>query len=258
MQKIEPLVRDELGLQSADEEYGHQLINLELKKEWGVHKASKVNQTFSEFSQYGRIRGINAKRKLSHDEEENKDDRFQVNNSFKKSKAIQQPKSSLGRRKTATNKVEGDDNDFNPIGRSKTISGQQKTQTDWHDEPNLKELNRIDLDQINTSISTLFISTLQYPDELVKEMIAGLGELIVNNIEEMSESPNSTASKTIDSHLESASLKGKRNLFSLRKLIEIVLINIYRVEYFWQTVIDQLMVISVCNNQDFRSLALEA
>lgn len=53
-------------------------------------------------------------------------------------------------------------------------------------------------------------------------------------------------------------LKPKKNLFSLRKMTEIALVNIYRVEHFWQIIIDQLMVISVCNNEDFRALALEA
>ena len=41
-------------------------------------------------------------------------------------------------------------------------------------------------------------------------------------------------------------------------MTEIALVNTYRIEQFWQIILDQLMVISVCSNEDFRSLAIEA
>ena len=87
------------------------------------------------------------------------------------------------------------------------------------------------------------MTTLKFSDELVKNMILGLGELTVNNVEDMSTS-TSSGGKSLDLSLES-NRKSRKNLFSLRKLTEIVLVNIYRVEHFWQIIIDQLMVISI-------------
>lgn len=91
------------------------------------------------------------------------------------------------KRKTASAKIKDDDTDFTPIGRSKTVAHHQKTNEDaWHDEVLNRDLYKIDLDQINTSISTLFLTTLELSDELVNSMISGLGELVVNNVEELS------------------------------------------------------------------------
>ena len=45
MQRVEPLVRDDLGLKSVDEEYGHKLINEELRKEWEAPMSAKISQT---------------------------------------------------------------------------------------------------------------------------------------------------------------------------------------------------------------------
>ena len=171
-------------------------------------------------------------------------------------KSIHLPKTS--KRKTESVKIKDEDNEFTPIGRSKTIANRQKTHEEaWHEENINKDLFKIDLDQINTSISTLFLTTLELSDNLVKNMILGLGELVVNNIEELSTQATSSRDKSIQ--LPVNAQKGRRsNLFWLRKITEIAVVNTYRIEQFWQIILDQLMVISVWNNEDFRSLALES
>lgn len=239
MQRIEPIIREELGLKSADEEYGNQLINRQLKKDWGVPKSLKMNQTFEDSYNLGKLRELKPKRKLSHDKEEEKSSNSNVNNSLR----ISEPPRINKRRKTGTNKRDLEEQDFSPIGRSKTFVGHHRTHNDFHEEGSTGDLYKIDLEQINTSISTLFMTTLKFSDELVKNMILGLGELTVNNVEDMSTSTGS-GSKSLDLSLES-NVKVGKNLFSLRKLTEIVLVNIYRVEHFWQIIIDQLMVISI-------------
>ena len=102
-------------------------------------------------------------------------------------KSIHLPRASKSKRKTASAKTKDEDNEFVPIGRSKTIAHHQKTNEDaWHDEVLNKDLYKVDLDQINASVSSLFLTTLKLSDELVKNMISGLGELVVNNVEELS------------------------------------------------------------------------
>jgi hypothetical protein len=183
----------------------------------------------------------------------NEEEKRGKSHSFKSpGKSVQAVRASKIKRRTVDGKSEDETTDFTPIGRSKTFTGYpSKT----HEDIVNPDLYKIDLDQIHTSISTLFVITLGFSDELIKNMISGLGELIVNSVEESS-SPNVRGSgKTISSHLAA---KQKKNLFSLRKMTEIALVNIHRVEHFWQIIVDQLMVISVCNNEDFRSIALEA
>lgn len=240
MQRVEPLVREELGLKPIDEEYSHKLINDNLKRDWSTTESSSINQTMDEV-QTKKILKSNAvqKRRLSHDEEDKEPQG--INKLARKGGSIQQPRATMNRRKQFSKK-DNDLNDWNPLGRSKTIAGHQKTQEEnWSEELFSKENYKIDIDQINTSISSLFLTTLQFSDDLVKSMISGLGELIVNNVEELS-APTSASSNRFT---EGFATKPKKNLFSLRKLTEIVLVNIYRVEQFWQIIIDQLMVISV-------------
>lgn len=126
-------------------------------------------------------------------------------------KSIHLPKTS--KRKTESVKIKDEDSEFTPIGRSKTIANRQKTHEEaWHEENINKDLFKIDLDQINTSISTLFLTTLELSDSLVKNMILGLGELVVNNIEELSTQATSSRDKSIQ--LPVNAQKGRRsNLF---------------------------------------------
>ena len=183
MQRVEPLVRDDLGLKSVDEEYGHKLINEELRKEWEAPMSAKISQTHDEAFNLRMLKSTPPRRKLSHDEDE--EDKNKAGSSPKKS--IHLPRVTKSKRKTASTKSKDEDNEFVPIGRSKTIAHHQKTNEDsWHEELFNKDLYKIDLDQINTSISTLFLTTLKFSDELVKNMISGLGELVVNNVEELS------------------------------------------------------------------------
>lgn len=246
MQRIEPIIREELGLTSADEDYDHQLINKNLKKEWGIPRANKVNMTFDESHSLGKLRELKPQRKLSHDKEEVKLSKHAHKDTHDdKAKDLGVDASqTAARRRTLHHRHNADDQHFEPLGRSKTITGINKTNMDNHDDISFSDLYKIDLEQINVSISTLFMTTLKFSDELVRDMISGLGELIVNNVEDMSAPTNSHSSKTLDLNLDSSS-KGKKNLFSLRKLTEIVLVNIFRIDHFWQIIVDQLMVISV-------------
>lgn len=255
MQKIEPLVREELGLKPVEEEYLHKLVHESVRREIETAQADKVNQTHDETNTHKVLSGTLPRRKLSHSDEEEKD--FGSNTKNMGNKNVQPVRPSRSKRRTGTGKQKEGNRDWSPIGRSRTITNHQKTQEEyWHEDFVHSDLYKIDLDQIHTSISTLFLTTLKFTDDLIKSMITGLGELIVNSVEELSSQPNSASSKS--SLASNMVPKPKKNLFALRKMTEIALVNIYRFDKFWQIIIDQLMVISVCNNEDFRSLALEA
>ena len=86
-------------------------------------------------------------------------------------KSIHLPRVTKSKRKTASTKSKDEDNEFVPIGLKigdhfseiKTIAHHQKTNEDsWHEELFNKDLYKIDLDQINTSISTLFLTTCNF------------------------------------------------------------------------------------------------
>lgn len=183
-------------------------------------------------------------RKTSLDEEE--EEKIGKSQTFKSpGKSVQAVRASKIKRRTTSGKNEEENQSFNPIGRSKTLTGHpSKTQEDnWHEDIINPDLYKIDLDQIHNSISTLFVTTLGFSDELIKNMISGLGELVVNSVEESSSPSGRGSTKNkISAHITS---KQKKNLFSLRKMTEIALVNIHRVEHFWQIIVDQLMVISV-------------
>jgi hypothetical protein len=132
---------------------------------------------------------------------------------------------------------ENKDMGFSPIGRSRLHTLHKSN--DDHDLLH-KDIYRADLDQIYTSINTLFHITLKFSDKLIKDMISGLGELAVSNVEEFSTPTSSIKSKT---NIKSSS--SNKNLFSLRKMTEIVLVNIHRIEQIWQIIVDQLLVISM-------------
>lgn len=239
MQRVEGLVREEMGMKGADEDVG-KLVNDSVRKEIdGIHLERALNHV--------EVYDPNAKSEEKVGYEEHKVGK----------KVVQHIRASKGKRKTKPQKQEEEEfEDFSPIGRSKTVTGHRKGSKDeWHDEVINSELYKIDLDQIHTSLNSLFKTTLKFSDDLIKDMIAGLGELTVNNVEEQSSPTMGSGKKTISSRMVP---KQKKNLFSLRKMTEIALVNIYRVSHFWQIIIDQLMVISVCNNPDYRSLALEA
>lgn len=235
MQKVEPLVREELGLKSVDEEYVHKLLNEHVRKEINSVQDDRANQTYNHEQNQKILAGACHARKLSQEEEKT---------TPKGRNTVQSIRPSRVMRKLASSGKKGSNHDLTPIGRSKTITGMQKTQEDqWHEDLINNDLYKIDLDQINTSIRTLFLTTLKFNDELIKDMISGLGELIVNSVEELSTQTTLGSGKgTLAAHMNP---KQKKNLFSLRKMTEIALVNIYRVEHFWQIIIDQLMVISV-------------
>lgn len=255
MQKIEPLVREELGLKPVEEEYLHRLVHESVRREIETAQADKVNQTHDESNNYKALSNTVPRRKLSHSEEEEKD--YHNMASTMSNKSVQPVRPSRSKRRTGTGKQKEGNRDWSPIGRSRTITNYQKTQEEhWHEDFIHSDLYKIDLDQIHSSISTLFLTTLKFTDDLIKSMITGLGELIVNSVEELSTQPTfATGRNSLAANMVP---KPKKNLFALRKMTEIALVNIYRVDKFWQIIIDQLMVISVCNNEDFRSLALEA
>lgn len=70
MQRVEPLVREDLGLKSVDEEYGRKLINDEFRKEWETPLLAKVSQTHDEAFNLRMLKSTPPRRKLSHDEDE--------------------------------------------------------------------------------------------------------------------------------------------------------------------------------------------
>lgn len=70
MQRVEPLVRDDLGLKSVDEEYGHKLINDDLRAQWDAPLSAKVSQTHDEAFSLRMLKSTPPRRKLSHDEDE--------------------------------------------------------------------------------------------------------------------------------------------------------------------------------------------
>ena len=133
MQRIEPFIREELGLKSADEEYGNQLINRQLKKDWGVSKSLKVNQTFENSNNLGKLRELRPQRKLFHDKEA-KVNYLNADNNF--GRTVEQTRIDK-KRKTSTYKRDIEEQDFSPIGRSKTFVGTQRTHNDFHEENNL-------------------------------------------------------------------------------------------------------------------------
>jgi hypothetical protein len=240
MQKVEPMVREELGLKTVDEDV-KKLVNDSVRKEIdGIHLERALNQV----DLYDP--NLQSEEKVSYEEHK-----------MGIKKSVQHIRPSKGKRKTKPQKDEDEElEEFSPIGRSKTVTGHRKgSKEEWHDEVMNNELYKIDLDQIHTSLNSLFKTTLKFSDELIKDMIAGLGELIVNNVEELSSPTMGSGKKTISSRMVP---KQKKNLFSIRKMTEIALVNIFRVSHFWQIIVDQLMVISVCNNSDYRFLALEA
>ena len=264
LQKVEPLVRDELGLRSV-EDSSSLLINDSVRREidkslskgpiTGLGGLDKVNQTFAHESGKNIYSGDNPKRKLSEEKK-----------SIKKTmkpetthKNIQKIRSSKGKRKTVLAKQKSDNPDFDPIGRSKTITGHHRKNVDdeWDEDFLHSDSSKIDLDQIHNSISTLFLTSLKFTDSQIQDMITGLGELIVNTVEELAQ-PTSGSGKKKSSLASRMVSKPKKNLFSIRKMTEIALVNIFRVDKFWQIIIDQLTVISVCNNEDFRALSIHA
>lgn len=118
----------------------------------------------------------------------------------------------------------------------KTVSGARihlDTDQESELEPVLESMN----------ITGNQIAGQNFSDEIIKNMISGLGDLIVNNVEECSSPSNRGGNK--GNIMNIMVPKEKKNLFSLRRMTEICLVNINRIEHFWEIIIDQLMVISV-------------
>ena len=83
MQRVEPLVREDLGLKSVDEEYGHKLINEELRKEWETTLSAKLSQTHDEAFSLRMLKSTPPRRKLSHDEDQDEEDKSKAGSSPK-------------------------------------------------------------------------------------------------------------------------------------------------------------------------------
>ncbi|CAI2383397.1 unnamed protein product [Moneuplotes crassus] len=216
-QKVEPVIRKELGLQPVEEARMGVLLDEKTRED-----IEEVRKNPSEKGERFMMRRESVKRPINR-------------RSFVKEE---------GKFRDGVQAVR----EFTAIKR-KTAVGQamkEETEEELELEPVLQSMD----------ITGHQIAGQSFSDEIIKEMLSGLGELLVSNVEE-SNSPTgkATAQKKILSEMVP---KQKKSLFSLRRMTEICLVNIHRIENFWDIITDHLMVISVCNNEDFRQLALEA